>query len=128
MKALITGASSGIGRDIARELSKKGYSLVLVARNLERLEKLKEELQTESEIVSMDVTDVEKCKELHENHKDIDILVNNAGFGDCGEFTKTDLDKELKMIDTNIKAYHVLTKLYLKDMKEKNKGIILNSS
>ena len=126
MKALITGASSGIGRDIARELSKKGYSLVLVARNLERLEKLKEELQTESEIVSMDVTDVEKCKELHENHKDIDILVNNAGFGDCGEFTKTDLDKELKMIDTNIKAYHVLTKLYLKDMKEKNKGIILN--
>ena len=126
MKALITGASSGIGRDIARELSKKGYSLVLVARNLERLEKLKEELQTESEIVSMDVTDVEKCKELHENHKDIDILVNNAGLGDCGEFTKTDLDKELKMIDTNIKAYHVLTKLYLKDMKEKNKGIILN--
>ena len=126
MKALITGASSGIGRDIARELSKKGYSLVLVARNLERLEKLKEELQTESEIVSMDVTDVEKCKELHENHKDIDILVNNAGFGDCGEFTKTDLDKELKMIDTNIKAYHVLTKLYLKDMKEKDKGIILN--
>ena len=126
MKALITGASSGIGRDIARELSKKGYSLVLVARNLERLEKLKEELQTESEIVSMDVTDVEKCKELHENHKDIDILVNNAGFGDCGEFIKTDLDKELKMIDTNIKAYHVLTKLYLKDMKEKNKGIILN--
>ena len=68
----------------------------------------------------------ENCKELHEKYQNIDILVNNAGFGDCGYFTKTSLDKELKMIDTNIVAYHVLTKLYLQDMKQKNSGKILN--
>ena len=63
---------------------------------------------------------------LYNEIKDIDILVNNAGFGDCGNFTKTDLDKELKMIKTNITAYHILTKSYLKDMKEKDSGKILN--
>ena len=126
MKALITGASSGIGRDIARELSKKGYDLVLVARDLEKLNEVKAELKTNIEIVSMDLSDSENCKKLHEEHRDIDILINNAGFGDCGYFTKTKLEKELKMINTNIVAYHVLTKLYLQDMKEKNSGKILN--
>lgn len=126
MKALITGASSGIGRDIARELSKRGYELVIVARNLERLNKLKEELNTKVEIESMDISVVENCKKLYEKHNDIDILINNAGFGDCGGFTKTSLDKELQMINTNVIAYHVLTKLYLQKMREKNKGIILN--
>ena len=113
MKALITGASSGIGRDIARELSKRGYELVIVARNLDRLNKLKEELNTNVEIESMDISVVENCKKLFEKHNDIDILINNAGFGDCGEFTKTSLEKEIQMINTNITAYHVLTKLYL---------------
>ena len=126
MKALITGASSGIGRDIARELSKRGYDLILVARNLEKLEEVKKELKTNIEIVSMDVSSPENCKQLHENYKDIDILINNAGFGDCGYFDKTNLDKELQMINTNIVAYHVLTKLYLQDMKQKNSGKILN--
>ena len=126
MKALITGASSGIGRDIARELSKKGYDLILVARDLEKLNELKSELKTNSEIVSMDVSRTENCKQLHEKYKDIDILVNNAGFGDCGYFTDTNLEKEIQMINTNIIGYHVLTKLYLKDMKEKNSGKILN--
>ena len=65
MKALITGASSGIGRDIARELSKRGYELVIVARNLERLNKLKEELNTKVEIESMDISVVENCKKLY---------------------------------------------------------------
>lgn len=126
MKALITGASSGIGRDIARNLSEKGYDLVLVARDLKKLEDLKSELKTNIEIESMDVSVVENCKNLHEKHKDIDILVNNAGFGDCGYFTKTNLDKELSMINTNIVAYHILTKLYLQDMKQKDSGKILN--
>ena len=126
MKALITGASSGIGRDIARELSKRGYELVIVARNLDRLNKLKEELNTNVEIESMDISVVENCKKLFEKHNDIDILINNAGFGDCGEFTKTSLEKEIQMINTNITAYHVLTKLYLQKMREKNNGIILN--
>ena len=126
MKALITGASSGIGRDIAKNLSKKGYDLIIVARNTEKLEQLKKELKTNIEVVSMDISNIENCKKLYEEHKDIDILINNAGFGDCGYFTKTDLEKEIKMIETNIIAYHVLTKLYLKEMKEKNSGKILN--
>ena len=126
MRALITGASSGIGRDIAINLSKKGYDLILVARDLEKLNEVKAKLHTNVEVVSIDVSKAENCKELHEKYQDIEILVNNAGFGDCGYFTKTSLDKELKMIDTNIVAYHVLTKLYLQDMKQKNSGKILN--
>lgn len=126
MRAIITGASSGIGRDMARELSKRGYDLILVARDLDKLNEVKEELKTNIEVVSMDISNVENCKKLHEEHKDIDILINNAGFGDCGYFTKTNLDKEIAMINTNIVAYHTLTKLYLQDMKGKNKGTILN--
>ena len=126
MRALITGASSGIGRDIAKELSQKGYDLILVARNLEKLNEVKQKLETNIETVSMDISNPENCKQLYEKYKDIDILVNNAGFGDCGYFDKTNLEKELQMINTNIVAYHVLTKLYLKDMKAKNSGKILN--
>lgn len=126
MKALITGASSGIGRDIAKILSEKGYDLVLVARDLKKLEELKAELKTNIEIESIDISIEENCKKLHEKYKDIDILINNAGFGDCGYFTKTSLEKELSMINTNIVAYHILMKLYLQDMKKKDSGIILN--
>lgn len=126
MKALITGASSGIGRDMARELSKKGFDLVLVARAEDKLNEVKAELKTNVETLCMDVSNVENCKKIHEQYKDIDILINNAGFGDCGYFTETNLDKEISMINTNIVAYHTLTKLYLQDMKQKNKGIILN--
>ena len=68
----------------------------------------------------------ENCKEIYKKVPDIDILINNAGFGDCGNFTKTSLEKELNMIKTNIIAYHILTKLYLTDMKAKNQGKILN--
>lgn len=126
MKALITGASSGIGRDIARQLGKKGYDLVLVSRDFEKLNQVKSELKTNVEIVQMDISKEDNCKRLYKEYRDIDILVNNAGFGDCGYFTKTSLEKELQMINTNIIAYHILTKLYLKDMKEKNSGKILN--
>ena len=129
MKALITGASSGIGRDIARELSKKGYDLVLVSRDENKLNKVKEELEKANvkiETISTDLSKEENCKEIHKKVKNVDILVNNAGFGDCGNFTKTSLEKELNMIKTNITAYHILTKLYLIDMKKKGKGKILN--
>ena len=126
MKALITGASSGIGRDIAINLSKMGYDLILVARDLKKLQEVKEQLKTNVDIVCMDISKVENCQKLHGDYKNIDILVNNAGFGDCGYFTKTKLEKEISMIETNIIAYHVLTKLYIKDMKEKNSGRILN--
>lgn len=130
MKALITGASSGIGRDMAIILAEKGYELVLVARDGNRLRGVQEELvakyQSKVKIVTMDLSNPENCKALYEENQDIDLLINNAGFGDCGDFTKTSLDKELDMINTNITAYHILMKLYLIDMKKKNKGHILN--
>lgn len=130
MKALITGASSGIGRDMARVLASKKYDLVLVARDLEKLNNLAEELSKKYEVkiqtIGMDLSISENCIELHKSVKDVDILINNAGFGDCGNFTKTSLEKELKMIDTNITAYHILLKLYLTDMKERKSGKILN--
>ena len=130
MKALITGASSGIGRDMARVLAKKGYNLVLVARDEQKLNELAKELRKENnietQVISMDLSIEQNCKDLHKSVKDVDILINNAGFGDCGNFTHTDLNKELTMIKTNIIAYHILTKLYLVDMKAKNSGKILN--
>ena len=132
MKVLITGSSSGIGRDMAREFASKKFDLVLVARNVDRLNELKNELEanykTNVKIVSMDLTLEENLKKLYEENKDIDILVNNAGFGVFGYFTDTNLEKELNLIKTNITAVHVLTKLYLKDMVEKNEGRILNVS
>ena len=83
MKALITGASSGIGRDMARVLSNKGYDLILVARDINNLKKLKEELNTNVKIITMDLSIPDNCKELYEKVKDenIDVLINNAGFG-----------------------------------------------
>ena len=130
MKALITGASSGIGRDMARVLAKKNYDLVIVARNKKELENVADELKKENniniEIIDTDLSIIDNCKEIHKKVKDVDILINNAGFGDCGNFTKTSLEKEINMINTNIVAYHILTKLYLKDMKAKEKGKILN--
>ena len=128
MKALITGASSGIGADMARILSNKGYDLILVARRKEKLEKLKEELKTDVEIISLDISSTFNCMKLYNKVKkqDIDILINNAGFGMFGFFDTTDLEKELDMIDLNIKTVHTLTKLFLKDFIEKDKGYILN--
>ena len=130
LTVLITGASSGIGRDMARVLSNKGYDLILVARNEEKLKELKNELKTEVEIISVDLESIENCKKLYEQVKDknIDILVNNAGFGTIGLFKTTDLDKELSMIDLNIKAVHILTKLFLKDFIKRDSGYILNVS
>ena len=126
MKALITGASSGIGRDISKVLSEKGYDLVIVARRVELLEELKSELKTNVEIVNLDISKRENCEKLFEEHKDMDLVVNNAGFGLFGNFWETDLDKEISMINTNIEAVHILTKLYLKEMRKNNYGRILN--
>lgn len=129
MKALVTGASSGMGRDMAKILSEKGYDLVIVARNEDGLIELKEELKTSDiKVVKMDLSSEENCRKLFEDNKDIDLLINNAGFGVFGLFEETDIDKELKLIDTNIRAVHILTKLYLREMKKKNSGKILNVS
>lgn len=126
MKALITGASSGLGRDMARVLSKKGYDIIAVARREERLLELQKELETNVEIIRMDITSKENCLELSKRAGEVDIFINNAGFGVFGNFDETDLDSELKMIDTNIKSVHILTKLFAKEFKKKNSGKILN--
>ena len=104
MVALITGASSGIGRDFARELADIGFDLILVARRKERLIELQNELPVSVTIIPMDLSKPENCFSLHEQLKliDIDVLINNAGFGLFGEFVDTDLDTELNMISLNI--------------------------
>lgn len=128
MKALITGASSGIGLDMARYLATKKCELILVARDKEKLEKVQESLPTKVTIIVADLANEQKVKELYvlTKKENIDILINNAGFGLFGDFTETDLNKELNMIDTNIKAVHLLTKSFLKDMEKNNHGYILN--
>lgn len=134
MIALVTGASSGIGRDMARYLNKLGYNLIITARDYDKLEKLKIELNNKNDklvdIIIADLSNKDECINLYntisQKYNNIDLLINNAGFGLCGQFVKTDLDIELSMIDTNIKAVHILTKLFLKDMVKKNSGRILN--
>lgn len=127
-KALVTGASSGIGRDLAKELSKRGYDIILVARNEEKLNEVASEIKTKVEVIPMDISVVDNCKKLYSMVEDVDILVNNAGFGVFGKFINTNLDREVKLIDTNVTAVHVLTKLFLKNMVERDKGYILNVS
>ena len=128
MKALITGASSGIGKHMAYYLASKNIDLILVARNKKAMEKIKKEVNVSVKIISLDLTKIENVYKLYEQTKSekIDILINNAGFGLFGTFAETNLDRELEMIDLNIKAYHILTKLYLKDFIKKDSGYILN--
>ena len=116
MKALITGASSGIGYQMAKYLSELGHDLILVARDKKKLQEIQEELKTETKIIVADLSDASKVKEVYvlcKNEK-IDILINNAGFGACGKFDEIDLNQELEMIDLNINAVHILTKLFLR--------------
>ena len=130
MTALVTGASSGIGRDIARELCRKGIKVIISGRDKKSLYALKKELGRENvkAVIIADLSCKKECFKLYEQVKpyNIDILINNAGFGTFGEFTKTDLDTELDMISVNVTAVHILTKLFLRDFTAKNRGYILN--
>lgn len=128
MKALVTGASSGIGYEISKYLAKRGYDIIVVARNRQALENLKEEIKTNVQIACMDLSVVDNCVKLYENFKDenIDVLINNAGFGMYGNFDILDMNKEIEMINVNILACDILTKLFLKDMKKRDSGYILN--
>ena len=130
MKALITGASSGIGLECAKYLASKKIEVILVARDREKLETIQKTLPTKTTIIVMDLSNEQKVKELCAllKNESIDILINNAGFGSFGNFTETELNRDLEMIDTNIKAVHILTKYILKTMKLRNSGYILNVS
>ena len=122
MKALITGASSGIGLDMARYLATKKWELILVARNKEKLEEIQEKLPTKVTIIVADLSHEQKVKELYALAKkeNIDMLINNAGLGDFGPLSETDLNKDLELINTNIKAVHILTKSFVKDMEKRD--------
>ena len=128
MKALVTGASSGIGYEISKYLAKRGYDIIAVARNKKALETLKSQIKTNVQIICMDLSIQDNCFKLYEKLKDdeVDVLINNAGFGMYGNFDVLDVEKEIKMINVNILACDILTKLFLKKMKEKNHGYILN--
>ena len=128
MKALVTGASSGIGKEIAYYLASLGIDLIIVARNKENLEKIKKDVNVNVKIITMDLIIRDNVFKLYDMVKsdDIDILINNAGFGLFGTFDETDLSRELEMIDLNVTTYHILTKLFLKDFLKKETGYILN--
>lgn len=128
MKALVTGASSGIGKEIAYYLASLGIDLIIVARNKENLEKIKKDVNVNVKIITMDLKIKENVFKLYDMVKsdNIDILINNAGFGLFGTFDETDLSRELEMIDLNVTTYHILTKLFLIDFLKKDSGYILN--
>ncbi len=127
MKALVTGATSGIGKKIAEKLSEKGWELILTGRNEDVLAEMKNRLGN-TEIIAADLSKRKDVYGVYEfcKDRDIDMLVNNAGFGVFGKFVDTDLDSELEMIDVNITAVHILMKLFLRDFRKRNRGIILN--
>ena len=121
MKALITGASSGIGLEMAKYLSSLGYDLILVARNKKKLEEVKKEVKTKVEIFDYDLSNISNCFKLYDEvkNKKVDIIINDAGFGLFGDYKNSDLDVEMNMVDLNVKAMHILTKLFInsKDTK-----------
>lgn len=128
MKALVTGATSGIGRDMALLLSRQGFDLILASRNTKKMNQLKKYLPTKVQTITVDLSKPEECYRLYEEVKDepISVLINNAGFGAFGEFLQTPLATELNMLDLNVGAVHILTKLFLKDFEKRNFGYIMN--
>ena len=131
---LVTGASSGIGSEIARELARRGFGLTLVARREERLRELAVELTAEHGVhadpVSCDVTSEDDRRKLVTSIDDrgvtVDVLVNNAGFGSAGRFWELDSDKELSMVRTNVEAVVAFCGTYIPRMVNRGRGAILN--
>ncbi|MCR5110838.1 MAG: SDR family oxidoreductase [Ruminococcus sp.] len=128
MRALITGATSGIGMSIAKKLSDLGWELILTGRNEKVLKELQEKLGGKPEIIAADLAKKEEVFKVYNfcKGKNTDLLVNNAGYGLFGKFDEIDLEDELNMINVNITALHILTKLFLRDFKKRNSGRILN--
>lgn len=134
--ALITGASSGIGKEFAIIHAKKGGDLVLVARREDKLIALKNEIEQQFkvnvEVISKDLTDANATSEIYNQVKkkgiEINYLINNAGFGGIGKFHERLLEQDLSMINLNIVALTSLTRLFLPDFVKRNHGKILNVS
>lgn len=130
MKALITGASSGIGKEFAYQLASQNYDLILVARREENLKQIQKEIiekyHVQVEYHAYDLKQLENCQKIAENLENVEVFINNAGFGDSGEFIVTDLEKEMEMIDLNIKAMHYLLKKIVQFFAKQNHGYILN--
>jgi uncharacterized protein len=132
--ALVTGASNGIGLELARVHASKGDNLVLVARNLDKLNDIKSELEKKFNIkvynIGKDLSKPDAALEVYnettQQKIQIDYLINNAGFGDFGMFVETDWQKELQMINLNITTLTQFTKLYLQDMVKRGNGKIMN--
>jgi short-subunit dehydrogenase len=132
--ALITGASSGIGREFAKLFAADRYDLVVVARAQDRLEKLKAELEEahgiDVHVLPADLADPKAPEDVHASVTkaglQVDVLVNNAGFGGFGLFQDTDLDHELRMIQVNISAVVHLSKLFVREMVARGSGHIIN--
>ena len=132
--AIITGASNGIGLELAKIHASKGDDLVLVARNKQKLDELKRELEAAHKVkvytIGKDLSLPHAAKEVYDETTrqqiSIDYLINNAGFGDFGMFAETDWNKEFQMINLNITAVTHFTKLYLQDMVKRRSGKIMN--
>ncbi|MGN6590655.1 MAG: SDR family NAD(P)-dependent oxidoreductase [Sphingomicrobium sp.] len=127
--ALVTGASAGLGVEFARQLSKRGYRLVLAARRKERLEELSKELGN-ARAVSIDLSKANAAAkvmaDLSANDETVDLLVNNAGFGLIGQFADLDAKRERQMIDLNVGVLTDLCRAVAPDMIERKSGGIIN--
>lgn len=128
MKALITGATSGIGREFAVLLAAQGISLILASRDEKKMRQLARRLPVPVRIIPADLSKEADCYRLYEETKQeqIDLLINNAGFGAYGAFWEIPLETECEMMDLNIRAVHILTKLFLADFRRRDYGYILN--
>ncbi len=127
--AVVTGASSGIGAEFARQLAKKGYPLILTGRREDKLQELAQEVNVDCIIIIADLSKKVECYQFFSKikNKKIDIFINNAGFGDCGFFVYGDLKKQEDMIDVNVKGMHILMNLVLSKMETEQKhGYFLN--
>lgn len=125
MIALVTGASGGIGRELARLLARDGHELILVARRRDLLEGLAGETGN-ARVLTADLSDHSAPAAIVEQVPDVDILVNNAGHGDFGRFGESDRRRQLAMIDVNVRALTELTHRYVPGMLERRRGRILN--
>lgn len=134
--ALITGASTGIGRELAHIHAENGGDLVIVARRKEKLEAIKQELESKYnikvEVLVKDLNGAEAAKALYEEIKskniEVEYLMNNAGFGGIGKFHEREWEQDLAMINLNIVSLVALTRFFLPDFVKRNKGKILNTS